>query len=62
MPDGHCAILLFHSILYPEDKGYGKDKWFWDAKKFDKLCHYVSNNNNFNIVRTKDLFTGGENV
>jgi hypothetical protein len=58
IPEGYCAVLLFHSILYPEDAGYGRDKWFWDAREFDKLCKYVSEDNTFNIIRTSNLFQG----
>jgi hypothetical protein len=56
IPDRYCVVLLFHSILHPEDPGYGKDKWFWNAGDFDKLCNYINEDNTLNVLRTADLF------
>lgn len=36
------SILVFHSILTKEDPGYGKDKWFWEYERFEKLCKILS--------------------
>lgn len=49
-------ILMFHSILRPEDKGYGQDAWYWDADEFRKLCQWLSMNVNkdISVVTIKD--------
>lgn len=42
MKDDECVILMFHSILDKKDKGYGMDCWYWDKRKFEILCKYLS--------------------
>lgn len=42
MKQGEVFVLLFHSILYKGQPGYGADKWFYDGKKFESLCDYFS--------------------
>lgn len=49
-----ALILMFHSILRPEDSGYGKDKWYWDVQKFDNLCSYLTENKYVRVVTTQE--------
>lgn len=55
MHDGDALILMFHSILDSNDSSYGADYYFWDAEKFDKLCAFLANCANIEIVTTKEL-------
>ncbi len=55
MPKNSYAILIFHSVLNKQDKGYGKDKWYWSTKKFRKLVVFLTNSN-IKVIRTKDIF------
>jgi hypothetical protein len=41
MPNNSAIILMFHSICAKADKGYGKDKWYWDVICFEELCKYI---------------------
>lgn len=36
------CILMLHSILYPEDPGYGGDLYYWDVSRFESLCRTLS--------------------
>lgn len=36
------CILMLHSILYPEDGGYGGDGWYFDVQRFEQLCAFLS--------------------
>lgn len=38
---GGWNILMLHSILEPNDRGYGKDSWYWDSKEFEILCRWL---------------------
>lgn len=54
-PDNSKIILMFHSILYKEDDGYGKDKFYWDIEKFKKLLAIISQMQNTTVCTTKEL-------
>lgn len=47
-------ILMFHSILYPDDKGYGKDSWYMDATEFEKLCCFLKQHPEIEVVTMKE--------
>lgn len=47
-------ILMFHSILGREDKGYGKDDWYFDQKEFEKLCRWLEENRKGQVVTIKE--------
>lgn len=51
--DNSALILMFHSILKPEDTGYGKDKWYWDEQRFDDLCAFLSKETSIQVVTTQ---------
>lgn len=55
MEDDDCLIFMFHSILDKENKGYGKDHWYWDIEKFEKFCEYLSKNKKISVLTTKEL-------
>lgn len=42
MKDGEGLILMFHSVLRPEDAGYSKDPWYWDAGRLEALCAWLT--------------------
>lgn len=55
IPDDSSAILMFHSILYKTDLGYGKDKFFWDIVKFEELLKYLNSQKDIIICTNKEL-------
>jgi hypothetical protein len=55
MKDGDKVILMFHSILYLTDPGYGADHYYWDAKQFDSLCSYITTCDDINVCTTYQL-------
>lgn len=55
MEEDDKIILMFHSILYHEDKGYGEDSYYWDAKLFDELCKSFSVNNDVKVCTTLEM-------
>ena len=57
MPDETTLILMFHSILMPQDIGYGKDKWFWDSRKFNNLCKYCAEKTEINVSTTINVIS-----
>jgi len=52
--DAHI-ILMLHSVLAKADAGYGKDKWYIDEEKFDKLCRYLKKNADEGKIEIKTL-------
>lgn len=55
MPQESNVILMFHSILAQGDDGYGKDRYYWDLKKFESLCSYLNTQKDISICKTSDL-------
>ena len=54
MQEGQAVILMFHSVLNKEDKGYGKDAWYYDVSRFDDLCSWLAeNSDDFCVCTTK---------
>lgn len=49
-----ALIIMLHSILEKDDPGYGKDKWYWDIEKFDKLCCYLKENRRIKMITTQE--------
>ena len=60
MDDDETVILMFHSVLYKNDKGYGVDNWFYDGEKFEELCMKLSNDKNICVCTTRELIAAGE--
>lgn len=56
IPDNSCAILIFHSILYPDNEGYGEDKWYWNAHTFERLCQYICDIDEIQVLNTIDMW------
>jgi hypothetical protein len=52
-PPEQWVILMFHSVLTINEPGYGKDSYYFDAKKFDEICKFVSKND-YSVMTTKD--------
>ena len=55
--DKKWCILMLHSILNPDDAGYGADSWFWSADNFEQLCEWLADlqtQNQIRIVTFKD--------
>ena len=55
LKDGESVILMFHSVLNKGDVGYGKDDWYFDAKKFEELCEKLKENDAVNVCTTAEL-------
>lgn len=56
MNDGETIILNFHSVLRKGDAGYGKDKFYWEEDKFERLLKELGSDVLIKICRNKDLF------
>ena len=57
MPDNSAVILLMHSVLNKDDELYGNDKWFLDARRFDKICKFISESKEIKCINNIDLFS-----
>ena len=55
MQDGESLILMFHSILYSKDLGYGADSWYWDAVQFDSLCKTLKSDKRIRVLNLEQL-------
>lgn len=60
-------ILMLHSVLRPNDKGYGCDPWYWDAEEFRKLCQWLNMRaeKDISVVTIKDgikKYSEGESI
>ena len=55
MQDDEVMILNFHSVLSKTDVGYGKDKFYWDENKFEKLLEVLASDTSLEVCTTKDL-------
>ena len=60
MPDENCIIFMFHSILDTIDDGYGKDRYYWDVTRFEKICSWISKNEDVNVCTTKEIVLGSK--
>ena len=57
LKESEAIILIFHSILNKSDKGYNKDRWFWDADKLERLCSFLNENSDVSVITTKQLLS-----
>ncbi len=55
MKDGEGVILMFHSVLDKHDIGFGRDNWFFDLERFDRLCRELSEKSDIAVCTTKEL-------
>ena len=55
--EGEGIILMFHSVISKDDPGYGRDNWYFDAEKFDRICNIFNKNANVSVCTTKDLIS-----
>lgn len=55
MADGESVILMFHSVLFPGEPGYGADTWYWDAGRFDALCDLLAQAKDISVRTTQQL-------
>ena len=55
MKNDEALIIMFHSILKHDNPLYGSDHYYWDARRFDKLCNWLKNNDNIKVINTIDL-------
>ena len=53
--DGECVIFMFHSVITKDDVGYGKDNWYFDTEKFEKLCYSLKEDSSISVCTTKDV-------
>jgi len=55
MPDNTAIILLFHSILNKNDRGYGCDAWYYDSGRFDSLCNNLATDRNIKLLTISEF-------
>lgn len=56
MPDNTASILMLHSILTPNDPGFQKDKWFNTTEDFERLCSFLSAEENISVITNTQLY------
>ena len=56
MKEGETVILNFHSVLRKTDAGYGKDKFYWEEGRFEKLLKEFGSDVSVKVCTTKNLF------
>lgn len=56
LKDDQAIILMFHSVLSPNDKSYGADHYYWSADRFDSLCKWLVNDKNVMVTTTYDFY------
>ncbi|MBQ7617177.1 polysaccharide deacetylase family protein [bacterium] len=52
VPENGLVILNFHSIVEKIE-----NKWDFKLSEFDKLCKYISQNNNYTVLNLKQLMS-----
>ncbi len=55
LKDRQACILMFHSILYENDPGFEKDKWFNSAEDFTRICSALASENDIKVVTNMEL-------
>lgn len=55
IPDNSAAVFIFHSVLEKGDPGIGKDKWYFMAEEFERLCREISENKDFETVKNNEI-------
>ena len=58
MQEDQAVILMFHSVLHKEDQGYGKDTWYWDVQRFDRLCSDLRKLEQYVVCTTQNFVNG----
>ena len=56
LKENQACILMFHSILYNNDPGYGKDKWYNTIEDFENICRVVMEEPDLSVVTNMELF------
>ncbi len=54
LKDEEAIILMFHSVINTNEIIKANDRWFWDNGKLIKLCEYLSKNDTFKVITTKE--------
>ena len=55
LSDNECYILMFHSILSDQESDWKVDRWWWDEKKFEGLCDWLTNQKDIKVITTQQL-------
>lgn len=58
MKNNQNCILMFHSILDEKDLRYAKTLWCNKKSDFEKLCQFLANSNNIQVMTNMDLNRG----
>jgi len=53
--DEDNVILMFHSVLYESDCGYGTDYYYWDAGNFEQLCKELAKREDIIVLTTMEM-------
>ncbi len=60
MNDYTGVIFMFHSVLKPEEAGYGADDWYFDEDRFQQLLDALTKDENVTFSTTKAFLSKGE--
>ncbi len=55
LSDNECYILLFHSIITPQENAWKVDSWWWEDKRFEMLCQWLADQKDIEVITTKQL-------
>lgn len=55
LSENECYILMFHSILSKREDVQKVDDWWWDIEKFEKLCGWLADQKDYQVLTTKQL-------
>lgn len=55
VPDNSHVILILHSIISEESPGFGKDKWYMTIDTFNKLCFYLKQKDDVEVITNYEL-------
>ena len=56
LKENHACIIMFHSILYETDPGFGKDKWYNTVRDFDVICKTLQDEEGLEVITNMKLF------
>lgn len=54
MKEGESIILMFHSILPDKCLDKAKDYWYWSESQLTRLCEFLCNDEDYQVLTTKD--------
>lgn len=55
LSDNECYILMFHSIVSDKENAWKVDSWWWDERKFERLCNWLASQKDIKVITTQQL-------